>query len=176
MFEAMNGSGGAAGGAFQQDLQQPAPSSAYLWRIVHAIFSLVLAVYVAYSTSFTGSKLSRTQSQYSNVDQPYTDDFYTDHHRDPTAGLSANQHVGQRLFWLFATVEIVLQSSRYFLEKGRLPQSGLLGSLSQMLPEPYAGYARVVGRYSVIWSTVVADAMVVIFVLGAVSWTKGSLA
>ena len=59
------------------------------------------------------------------------------------------------------------------MERGQLPASGFLGGIAQILPEPYAGYVRVVGRYSVIWQTVVADAMVVVFVLGAAAWWRG---
>jgi hypothetical protein len=33
---------------------------------------------------------------------------------------------------------------------------------------------RTIGRYSVIYTTVVSDAMVVVFILGATSWWKGA--
>jgi GET complex subunit GET2 len=150
LFAAMNGGQGMGGMGQDAQEAEPAPSSAYIWRIVHALFSLTLAVYIASATSFTGSKASRTKPPFSAEEEA---------------------DIGKRLFWIFATVEVVLQSSRYFLEKGRLvSQGGLLGWLSALLPEPWAGYARIVGRYSVIYGTVVADAMVVVFVLGAVSW------
>jgi len=35
---------------------------------------------------------------------------------------------------------------------------------------------RTVGRYSVIYKTVVSDAMVIVFVLGATSWWRGAAA
>jgi GET complex subunit GET2 len=138
--------------AVQQDQQQTVPSSntAALWRIAHAICSFALAVYVTVTSSFTGSKVARTVSRVGGED-----------------GFAS------RLFLYFATVELVLQTSRYFVERGQLPQSGLMGALSRLLPEPYAGYVRLVGRYSVIWTTLVADAMVVVFVLGVVAWWKG---
>jgi hypothetical protein len=81
----------------------------------------------------------------------------------------------KNFFYLFATFEVVLQSSRYVIERGQLQGSGMLSSIGQILPEPYAGYVRVVGRYSVIYSTVVSDAMVVVFVLGAASWWNGGV-
>lgn len=142
---------GALGGQSEQT-QPPATSSAAIWRVVHAVFSLVLGLYIALFSSFTGSKFSRSQT----VD-------------------GATDVVGPRLFWLFATAEVVLQSSRYFLERGQLPASGLLGTISRALPEPYGGYVRVVGRYSVIYSTIVADAMVLVFVLGCVAWLRGNI-
>jgi hypothetical protein len=154
MMGAMGG-GGMPGMPGQPQGQQPAPSkSAYLWRIVHALFSFGLALYVTISTPFTGTKAARTASQYQSEN---------------------GGSFGQRLFYLFATAEVVLQSSRFFLERGQLPQSGILGTLSQILPQPYGGYLRVVGRYSVIYTTVVADAMVVVFVLGMMAWWNGAV-
>lgn len=129
-------------------------STAYLWRIVHAVFSLSLALYVAlFASAFNGSKLQRTQLR-----------LVSDELDSPTAHSS---------FWtLFAAAELALQVSRYFIERGQLPPSGLAGGLAGLLPEPWGGYVRVLGRYGVIYSTIVADAMVVVFVLGCISWLK----
>ncbi|KAI9820651.1 MAG: hypothetical protein M1827_005020 [Pycnora praestabilis] len=139
---------GAAGGQ-QQGQSQPDNEYGYMWRIVHAIFALALGIYIASLTSFSGSRIARTQT--------------------------VDGEVGVHFFWVFATAELMLQSGRFFLEKGRAPVGGLLGGLGMMLPEPYKGYVRVAGRYSVIYTTVVADAMVVIFVLGCVAWGKGEV-
>jgi len=133
---------------------QPARSSAYIWRIIHALFSLTLALYITLTSSFTGSKLSRT-------------------HPEPSWDDETSASTLAHFFYAFATFEVVLQTSRYFVERGQLTASGILGGIAQILPEPYAGYVRVVGRYSVIWQTVVADAMVVVFVLGAAAWWRG---
>lgn len=149
MMQAMMGGGGPGGPQAQQ--QQPATSSAYVWRIVHAVFSFGLAAYVALTSTFDGSKLSRSQS-----------------------AIGAEEGaVGKQLFYIFATVEVLLQTTRFFVEKGRLQQGGIMGTLATVLPEPFAGYVRLAGRYSVIYTTVVADAMVVVFVLGAMAWWKG---
>lgn len=138
----------------------PEQSSAWIWRIVHSVFSLGLAIYIVLQTPFTGSKLARTSV-------PGPDEDWT-LESSPAAAF-------KHLFYLFATFEVVLQSSRYFIERGQLQGSGILSTIAQILPEPYGGYVRVVGRYSVIYSTVVADAMVVVFVLGAASWWKGGV-
>lgn len=141
--------------AAQRDEQTtlPASNTAALWRIVHALFSFALAAYVVSTSSFTGSKLSRTTSELAGEQDRFA----------------------SRLFLYFATGEAVLQSGRYFVEKGRLPGSGVMAALSRMLPEPWSGYVRIVGRYSVIYTTLVADAMVVIFVLGVVAWWGGAV-
>ena len=118
----------------------------YVWRIIHAFFALALAVYITAVTSFTGAPgTART----------------TDHQQ---------QDLDQRLFWIFATVEVVLQSSRFFLDRGKSNQVGWLGMLTQVLPDPWRGYVATAVRYSGIWTTTVADAMIVVFVLGCVAW------
>ncbi|KAI9763312.1 MAG: hypothetical protein M1835_007867 [Candelina submexicana] len=143
--------GGNAG--MDQAPQQQEDRYGYLWRIVHALFALALGVYIASVTSFSGSYASRSKSSVPSV----------------------GEEVGVQFFWVFATAELVLQSSRFLIEKGRPPQGGILAGLSMMLPEPYAGYMKVWGRYSVIYTTVVADAMVVVFVLGMVAWWRGEM-
>lgn len=150
------GADGSSGGGLPPGLanmfggQQQSEPDTYannIWRIVHAAFSLLLGLYAAVNFTFTGSKAAR--SQY------------------------AVEGVASQLFWIFATIELLLQSSRYFIDGGKLPVSGIMGGLGQMLPEPYANYVRIFSRYSIIYTTVVSDAMVVIFVLGCVAWWKG---
>lgn len=149
-------------GTMQGNAPEPSPeqSSAWIWRLVHSIFSLGLAIYIVLQTPFTGSKLARDSYQ---ADGDWTQE-------SPSA--DAFKH----FFYMFATFEVVLQTSRYFIEKGQLQGKGILSSVAQFLPEPYSGYVRVIGRYSVIYSTVVSDAMVVVFVLGAASWWNGGAA
>lgn len=154
LADMFSGMGGMAGMPGQQTGQVPS-NSAYLWRILHFVISLSLALYVTLNTTFTGSKRARDLSSLTY-----------------TSPLSLERNFGQQLFYLFATSEVVLQSSRYFIERGQLPPSGIMGTLAQVLPQPWAGYLRVIGRYSVIYTTVVADAMVVVFVLGVMSWWK----
>jgi hypothetical protein len=151
MLSTMMG-GGGMGGPGQQ---QPKNGSAYLWRIVHAISALAIAVYIAFTTTFSGSKLART-----------TGDMFVQ---------DANFGLGAKPFYIFGTAELVLQTSRYFVEKGQLQGGGILATIanSGFVPEPYAQLIRTVGRYSTIYTTIVSDAMVVVFVLGTVAWWKG---
>jgi hypothetical protein len=136
----------------------PEQSSAWIWRLVHSLFSLALAIYIVLQTPFTGSKMARHSLH---------DDG------DDWSVQRAPAHDFARFFYLFATFEVAMQSSRYFIEKGQLQGSGMLSTVAGILPPPYGNYIRTIGRYSVIWSTVVSDAMVVVFVLGATSWWKG---
>jgi hypothetical protein len=154
MFSAMGGGAAAP---------EPSPeqSSAWIWRLVHSLFSLALAIYIVLQTPFTGSKLARSTALTAVDDDDWTANV------TPT-------HDFARFFYLFATFEVVMQSSRYFIEKGRLQGSGMLSTVAGILPAPYGGYVRTIGRYSVIYTTVVSDAMVVVFILGATSWWKGA--
>lgn len=148
MMKAMLGGGG---GADKQDLAPPATGSAYMWRTVHAVFALILAAYIARVSTFNGSKLARSQSVYTE---------------DSGYGL------GSRMFTIFCTAELLLQSMRYFAEKGQLQGNGMIAKVanSGMIPEPYAGYIRIAGRYIGIVQTIIADAMVIVFVFGAMAW------
>ncbi|KAI5237923.1 hypothetical protein E4T43_07771 [Aureobasidium subglaciale] len=138
--------------ATQQQASSPTGTT-YLWRIVHAVFALALGIYIAASGTFHGSKMSR------NI-------------------VLEGSDFGPRLFYMFATAEVVLQSSRYYMEKGRLQGSGWLATIanSGLVPQPYSHYISMAGRYAVIWQTVVADAMVVVFVLGCLAWWNGMAA
>lgn len=141
----------------QQDVVQD--SYAYVWRIIHAVFALGLGLYIALTTSFTGTKLERERSAFAHQFQSETE-----------TGLSPES---VHFFWIFATAEILLQTSRFFLEKGRPQQSGAMGMIMGFLPEPWKGYLTLVSRYSRIWTTVSADAMACLFVLGVCAWLRG---
>ena len=149
MVKAMLG-GGQAG----SEEVPPATGSVYMWKIVHAIFAFILATYMALTSTFNGSKMARSQSVYTE---------------------SEGYGFGRRLFLIFCTAELLLQSTRYFVEKGQLQGPGLFATVanSGVVPEPWAGYVRVTGRYVAIAQTIFADAMVIVFVFGAMAWWSG---
>ncbi|KAL8895867.1 MAG: hypothetical protein Q9207_007977 [Kuettlingeria erythrocarpa] len=128
-------------------------TSAYLWKVGHAVFAFILGIYMTLATTFNGAQFSRS----------------------PAVTESTEGEIGKRLFWIFATAEVVLQGSRFVLEKGKTNQSGWMGMLMQFLPEPWRSYVSLVAQYSGIWTTVVEDAMVVVFVLGVVAWWRGAV-
>lgn len=149
---AMLGAGGLAGIPGMGPAAQKEDTYGYLWKIAHAIFALLLGVYVtATSHAFTGDVIR--------------------------GGIDGVGHEGGvNVFWVFATAELVLQSSRFFLEKGgSSPLGGWIGIVGNMLPEPWRGYLTLAARYSGIWSTVVEDGMVIVFVVGLVAWFKGAI-
>ncbi|PQE17738.1 GET complex subunit GET2 protein [Rutstroemia sp. NJR-2017a BVV2] len=123
---------------------------AYLWRIVHAIFALSLGLYIAFTTPFSGTKYERDAGV--------------------LEGLSTVQ-----FFYVFASVEVLLLSSRYFLEMGKETGGGegWVGMLMGVLPEPWKGYLALGKRYLGIWGTVSGDALVCVWVLGCCAWLRG---
>jgi hypothetical protein len=161
MQQMMSGMGGMSGNGTDSmpafpgmpSMAPPATdSSANLWRIVHAIFALGLGLYIALTTPFTGSRIDRLASGTSS------------------SSLSPSMI---HFFYIFATAEVLLQTSRFFMEKGRIQQGGIMGMIIGFLPEPYKGYLGLGSRYVRIWTTVSADAMVLVFVMGVCAWLRG---
>lgn len=139
----------ASGTNSEDDLNH---SNAYVWKIVHALSALALGVYIIMTTSFNGARFPEKK----------------------TAGAGNQLDISPRLFWIFATAEVILQSSRFFLDRGKSEKLGWLGILARNLPEPARSYVKLVLRYCRIWTTTVADAMIVVFILGCVAWWKGT--
>ena len=139
-----NGVGGA--GTKQRDTNE------YLWKIAHAIFALVLGIYITTTSHAFNGDVSR-------------------------GGISGVGHEGGvNAFWLFVTAELILQSSKFFLENRT--GSGMGGGIwlvGNMLPERWRGYVGLAARYSGMWSTVVEDGMVIVFIFGCVAWWKGAV-
>lgn len=157
----LGGTGDGAGGpgaAGQGQRGKAITMDAYFWKIIHAMLACALGVYIVAVTTFNGAQF------FSHLDT------FEGRGRD-----GEREAVGKRLFWIFATAEVVLQSSRFFLEKGMTSTSGFLGMATQIMPEPWKSYVGLVSRYSGIWFTVVEDAMVVVFVLGLSVWWKGAV-
>ncbi|KAI0198764.1 hypothetical protein F4808DRAFT_251204 [Astrocystis sublimbata] len=149
--------GGMAGGGpnpmQQQQGQQTEQDKKFnLWRVLHAIFALGLGIYVALSTTFTGTKIERD-----------TDDLQG-------TGLLGAQNLDQARVWffyVFTSVETVLLTSRYMIERGAgFTPSGWTWTVSGMLPDPVRRYSRHALRYAHIFTTVRNDALFCIFVLG----------
>ena len=149
---AMLGAGGMAGVPGMTGSPIKEDPYGYLWKIVHALFAFALGIYVTITSHAFNGDVSR-------------------------GGLSGAGHEGGRnVFWTFATAELVLQSSRYFAERGQASQlGGWMGIVGNMLPEPYKGWLALAGRYSGIWSTVVEDGMIIVFIVGLVAWWKGAI-
>ena len=131
---------GGLGGSRQaqsSEQQEQAAKDDLTWRVIHVLFAFALGIYVIATTGSLGGPLIRIKG------------------RGPEYELQRRD--GTNLFWALTTVELVLQSTRYFLERGKTASSisGFIGTVAAFLPEPWAGYIRLAARYSGIWTTVV---------------------
>ena len=162
-----------------------------LWKVVHAAFALLLGIYVTGTATvylgYSGVK-SIGRPLGGGGSNPITDAHGT------TTGHGSGSMIGNEpginLFLAFATLELVLQSSRLFLESRRksaagggnaaaadlgFASGGWTGMAASVLPEPWRTRVLLVGRYVGILGTVIEDAMVVVFVVGVVAWWRGAV-
>ncbi|KAI1357477.1 hypothetical protein F5Y08DRAFT_159928 [Xylaria arbuscula] len=152
---------GGAGGSnpMQQGQQIEQNKSANLWRILHAIFALGLGIYVALSTTFTGSKVERD-----------TDNLQS-------TGVLGAQNLDQArawFFYVFTSVETVLLTSRFMMERSAgFTPTGWTWTITGMLSDPIRGYARHALRYAQLFTTVRNDALFCVFVMGVCSLLRG---
>lgn len=160
---------GGAGGMDGFGPQQQGASSAavngssYIWRMLHALYAMILGIYLVSHSSFVASsaRLIASQSAASRS-------------ASPVSGVVEADQPAVNMFWIFAMAELVLQGSRFYLDQGQSwGQGGWLQLVGGFLPEPWKGRVRLVGQYSGIWNTLVEDGMVVVFMLGIMGWWKG---
>ncbi|KAF8420099.1 hypothetical protein EV426DRAFT_613478 [Tirmania nivea] len=146
------GAQGEAGVNGAQSLQQQSQAKwGGLWKLLHTLGALFLAIWglqvAGLGSEFDGSLKQREAAAYTNPN----------------------------FFYYFAMMELVLQSSRFVIEKGRPPLGSMLVMIGQMIPPTIGNYFITIARYSVIWTTVMSDAFVVVFVLGMVTWWNSHL-
>lgn len=160
----MGGLGGMNAGngvpnPMQQAQQVATNKTANLWRILHAVFALGLGLYVAFSTTFTGTLTERQTSSISSSGAG--DRLDTD-----------IEKTRAYFFYVFTSVEAILLTTRYFFDKGREPPKGWMWTVTGFLPGRIGAYAQHALRYGQILSTVRSDALVCVFVLGVCSWLR----
>jgi GET complex subunit GET2 len=150
--------GGAPGMMPHQPQAPPPPldTYAYLWRILHAVFAIGLGLYIAMGTGYSGSKIQRQRIEMAQLSPSST----------------AEGENNQAFFWMFATAEAMLLTTRYFLDRGRAPPSGMLWNIAGFLPGPFKGYVETALRYGQIVMTVRSDLLLCVFILGACSWWR----
>ncbi|CAN8104303.1 unnamed protein product [Discula destructiva] len=145
-FAAMSGQPQAAAAAIPD-------SYAAIWRVLHFIVAMGLGLYIALLTQFTGTKVERERGAFA----------YT------TASEEGVADLRKYFFYAFATAESVLLTSRFFLDKGRAPPSGIVHMVLGFLPGKWKTLASNGLRYAQIFSTIRNDILVCVFVLGICS-------
>ncbi|KAF4123795.1 GET complex subunit GET2 [Geosmithia morbida] len=134
--------------------QKASPPDMYtsLWRLLHGIVALGLGLYIVALTPFTGTRAERELAAADEIQE--------------------NEERKRLFFWVFATAEACLLTTRFFLDKGRDPPAGIAWTVSGFLPQPFKGYAQMVMRYGQIFTTVRSDILACIFVLGVCAWWR----
>ncbi|KAH0494362.1 hypothetical protein TgHK011_000983 [Trichoderma gracile] len=140
----------------QAAVQLPKQSSLSLWRLIHALVALGLGFFFVLTTNFHGSKIERERTA-----------LAYDQKEDVDSEIERRKSL---FFWTFATAEVLLLSTRFFLDKRSTNASGFVATAISYLPQPYRGYIEVGQRYVQIFSAVRTDILTCIFVLGVVSW------
>lgn len=154
------------GGGMPQEAAVP-DRYASLWRLLHTAVALGLGLYIALWTSFSGTKVDRDLSgANAAAGSPAGAEKVLLENND------SNAEMARKFFWAFATAEAVLLTMRFFMDRGRAPPQGLLGTLVGFLPGKIGNYVKIGLQYGQIFSTVKADILVCVFVLGACSWLR----
>lgn len=153
-----------------QGIQQPKPSSsAYTWRLVHALFALALGFYITLTTSFSGSRAQRDRTALALVYPAATADG-----ADVLDEVEAMEEGREVFFWMFATAEALLITTRFMIEGGKPPaEAGMAWTVAGFLPPPWKMRVETVLRYGQIFSSVRRDILVCVFVLGLAAWARG---
>ncbi|CAO3631651.1 unnamed protein product [Cunninghamella blakesleeana] len=116
------------------------------WNLLHLISMFLLgfyAVYLEWSTAGMDRLASLLQSN---------------------SNLYGGVHIP--LFWYFATMELCLQSARLFYQNGGIATNSTLGAIATQLPPPFNNIVTVFLRYRLIWSCLVQDCCVLVFIIG----------
>ncbi|KAI6382592.1 hypothetical protein MCOR25_000594 [Pyricularia grisea] len=160
----MPGGGGFPGmpGAPQQQQQPPPPLDTYsdAWRILHLVVALGLGLYIALTGAFTGTLEARDAARLAS----------------DAGGMSSadldESNSRARFFYMFATAEAVLLTSRFFLDRSRAPPPGILWTVAGFLPPAMKRYLETALRYGQVFTTVRSDLLVCVFVLGVCHWWR----
>lgn len=130
------------------DVSQNTLSTNLAWTLLHFFSHLFLAFYVGLHNS--------------------TDFIYGD---ESNIG-DASEIISSRVFLYFATLQLILQSARFFFEAQIPPPPSMMISIVSMLPQPFSQYILTGLRYIRIAKTIVQDFCVLIFVAGIASYLR----
>lgn len=131
-------------------------SYAAFWRLLHFVVAMGLGLYIAMLTQFTGTKVERERGAFA----------YT------TASEEGVADLRKYFFWAFATAESLLLTTRFFLDKGRAPPSGMVQMALGFLPGRWKSLVSNGLRYTQIFNTIRSDVLVCVFVLGVCSFVR----
>lgn len=59
-----------------------------------------------------------------------------------------------------------MQSARLFYQKGTMPPTSTLATIATQLPHPFGNIITIFLRYRLIWSCLVQDICILVFIIG----------
>ncbi|KAK9449277.1 uncharacterized protein V1518DRAFT_432867 [Limtongia smithiae] len=128
--------------------QLPVSDLSSYWKLAHSLAVIVIGLYATVVLGVDGTQLARIEN----------------------TGANRNGNV----LWLFVTVELILQSSRFIIEKGRSPARSMFTKVAGYLPMPYKSYLLLLARYTHIITNVIADFCLLLFMLGLSAIVRGT--
>ncbi|KAF9173490.1 hypothetical protein BGX20_003069 [Mortierella sp. AD010] len=120
------------------------------WKLLHFLMSTLLGFAVVYKEYGRQGDLGRFDALAMDKPVPY----------------GAYQVAPIPVFWYFITMELMLQSARMALHGVTASPSSTLATIAGFLPPPFSDAIRVFMRYRLIWSSMVNDLSVVVFIIG----------
>ncbi|KAI8075089.1 hypothetical protein BC940DRAFT_224543, partial [Gongronella butleri] len=134
------------GASNNQNVSSATDPSLKYWNLLHLVSMLILGLYAVYK-EWTLVGVDRLAS-------------LLEHSSDYTL------QGGQPLFWYFATIQVALQSARFASQQGTMASTSTLAAIATQLPPPLNNIVTVFMRYRLIWSCLVQDICVLLFILG----------
>ncbi|VVT50416.1 uncharacterized protein SAPINGB_P002752 [Magnusiomyces paraingens] len=152
---------------------EPSPKSSrtdLLWTALHFVVFSVLAI--------TSGLVFSQRRQFTELDIVRINEYYdpsfeylappADNALDSASEAPPNL-IPPKLLWYFSTLELVLQTSRFFIERGAPPADSKLTKFASYLPHPFNTYLYTGARYARMVKTIVQDFCLLLFIGGIYS-------
>ncbi|CAG8565632.1 4167_t:CDS:2 [Cetraspora pellucida] len=123
--------------------QQQSDVQSKLWQLIH-FFAMIMLGLLA-----IGSEVFRHDGTWSRL--------AILNYKKPNEIVDSDRVSSLSLFWYFVTIELILQSSRLFLQKDRTFGGSALGTIAANLPPPLSDVLTVLLRYNLIWNSLWED-------------------
>ncbi|KAK5829011.1 hypothetical protein F5H01DRAFT_329352 [Linnemannia elongata] len=120
------------------------------WKLLHFVLSVLFGVGVVCAEYRRQGDLGRFDALATDKPMPY----------------GVYQVAPMPVFWYFVTMELILQSTRMVLHGVTASPSSTLGTIAGFLPPPFSDMIRIFMRYRLIWSSMVNDLSVIVFIIG----------
>ncbi|KAK3845702.1 MAG: hypothetical protein J3R72DRAFT_418311 [Linnemannia gamsii] len=125
-------------------------TTARWWKLLHFALSVFFGLGVVYAEYRRQGDLGRFDALATDKPMPY----------------GVYQVAPMPVFWYFVTMQLILQSTRMVLHGVTASPSSTLGAIAGFLPPPFSDMIRIFMRYRLIWSSMVNDLSVIVFIVG----------